>query len=162
MSENVEVEVADVPSAPTAVREGRAAPGELSATIRRLLDPVWAYVRTTDLVPLHNIVLYRPPDGEPGMPLEVGVRVDRAFDDAAPPADVCCRELPAGRVARATHVGRYERLGQTHDAVVAFCHANGLERTGRSWEIYGDWNEDVDLLETEVVHEVRPLRDPPS
>ncbi len=163
MAANVVVEVVEVSSCPTAVREAGTQPSELSATIRRLLDPVWAFLRPSDLVPGHNVVLYRPdPQGTGGMWVEVGVQVDRPFDDADAPDDVRCRELPAALVARAVHVGPYQRLGEAHGAVVAWCREHGHERTGVSWEIYGDWNEDMELLETEVVHEVKPRRDPPS
>jgi effector-binding domain-containing protein len=133
------------------------------ATIRRLLDPVWAFLRTSDLVTHHNVVVYRPDgDGRGGLDVEVGVQVDRAFDDAGAPDGIRSGTLPATWAARATHVGPYDRIGRAHDAVLRWCDEHGHEPTGLSWEIYGDWNDDVDLLETEVVHEVRPLRDPPS
>ena len=52
------------------------------------------------------------------------------------------------------HTGPYDRLGETHAVVLAFCEHNGHTLSGVSWEIYGDWTEDVSALETDVVYEL--------
>ena len=46
--------------------------------------------------------------------------------------------LPGGRVATATHAGPIGQLGETHEAVHAWCaqHRHRLARV--RWEIYGD------------------------
>ena len=48
------------------------------------------------------------------------------------------------------HRGGYDRLRDAHDAINAWCAANGHELAGPRWEIYGDWHEDPAQLETEV------------
>ena len=149
----IEVELVDVAACPTAVIEGHATPADLPTTIGRLIDRVWEFLRTSGLVTNHNVVVYRSPiAGEGGAIVEVGVQVDRRFADA--PDGVVASELPAARVARAMHRGPYHRIAETHDAVAQWCLDNGHRRTGSSWEIYGDWTDDVDALETEVMHEI--------
>jgi effector-binding domain-containing protein len=53
------------------------------------------------------------------------------------------------------HIGPYDRLGQTHDAIHAFAAANDRTFAGKSWEIYGDWNDDPAKLETTVMYLLR-------
>ena len=153
----VAVELVDVPSCPTAVIEARTTRDDLPMTIGRLLDPVWAYVRASGLTTNHNVVLYLGDlTAEGGGAVEVGVQVDRRFDDADAPDGIRSGELPAVTVARAVHVGPYNRMGETHDAVLQWCRERGHRLDGRSWEIYGDWNEDVTRLETECAWVVQP------
>jgi effector-binding domain-containing protein len=59
-------------------------------------------------------------------------------------------ETPSGKVATALHVGPYERLGDAHKAIHAWAAANKISFAGKSWEIYGDWTEDVAKLETRI------------
>ena len=153
----VAVELVDVPACPTAVIEARTTREDLPMTIGRLLDPVWAFLRASDLTTNHNVVLYLGDlTAEGGGIVEVGVQVDRSFDDAGAPDGIRSSELPAATVARAVHVGPYNRMGETHDAVVAWCREHGHVLDGRSWEVYGDWNEDAMRLETECAWVVRP------
>ncbi|HEX6509687.1 MAG TPA: GyrI-like domain-containing protein, partial [Chloroflexota bacterium] len=93
----------------------------------------------------HNIMLYR----ETGATLhvEAGVQVTRAFESSGA---VVASTLPAGRTAMTTHRGPIAGLALAHRAVLDWCAAEGLRRTGTRWEIYGDWREDPSELETEV------------
>jgi effector-binding domain-containing protein len=45
-------------------------------------------------------------------------------------------DLPAGPAACASHFGPYTSLKETHDAIHAWCRANGHQLTGLSWEAY--------------------------
>jgi hypothetical protein len=49
---------------------------------------------------------------------------------------------PAGRVASTVHRGRYDRLGDAHAALAAWCERSGRAIGAASWEIYGDWGDD--------------------
>ena len=156
----VAVEVVQVPACPTAVIEARTTSEELPMTIGRLLDLVWAFLRASDLRTNHNVVLYRGElTAEGGGLIEVCVQVDRRFEDAAAPDRIRSGELPAATVARAVHVGPYNRMGETHAAIHAWCRDHGHRLDGRSWEVYGDWNDDVTRLETECAWVVQA---PPS
>jgi hypothetical protein len=44
--------------------------------------------------------------------------------------------------------------------VAQWCRDRGHRLTGLSWEVYADWTDDVDALETEVVHVVDPAVEP--
>ncbi len=127
-----------------------AAPREIPRVFMPALDLVWAFLRThkglrTDG---HNVFLYhhveRPADG---MPIDFGVEVTRRFE---PEGEVQCIETPAGEAAVLEHRGPYSGLGEAHDAVHAWCKANGRRIGGHSLEVYGDWSEDPDKLVTTV------------
>jgi effector-binding domain-containing protein len=113
------------------------------------LDQVWAFLKTNGgQDPGHNLFLYHHPERwNEAMNIDFGVQVARPFE---PEGDVRCVETPAGEVARTVHVGPYDRLGDTHNAIHAWCAANNRKIGRASWEIYGDWNNDPALLETTI------------
>ena len=102
-----------------------------------MLDEVWAFLRATPglWTTGHNVMLYRA--GVPGAELavEVGVQVTASFE---PVGRVVPSTLPASRVATTVHTGPPAGIGAAHEAVRAWCAAQGLELSGVSWEIYGD------------------------
>ena len=81
------------------------------------------------------------------MNIDFGVQVARPFEREG---NVQCIETPTGEVARTVHVGPYDRLGDAHNAIHAWCAANNQKIAQASWEIYGDWNDDPALLETTI------------
>jgi effector-binding domain-containing protein len=81
--------------------------------------------------------------------VEVGVQVDGPFVASG---RVTPSELPAGRVATTVHRGSYDGLGAAHEAVHAWCATHGHSLTRTRWEIYGDWQEDPEDLETEIAY----------
>ena len=107
------------------------------------LDEVWAVLRATGLRPGHNVMLYH--DDLPTV--EVGVQVMRAFD---PIGRVRPSVLPAARAACHVHRGPYSALDHAHVSVRKWCAQNGYGVTGRRWEIYGDWSDDPEQLETAI------------
>lgn len=117
----------------------RLAPRRVAATFAEALDRVYAAARNGAVgVDGQNIFLYRDaPDGD--VEVEFGVGVAAPFQSAG---DVRYAELPAGRVATATHWGDYGRLGETHAAVTTWCREHGHALAGPRWEIYGHWNPD--------------------
>jgi len=125
----VEPRIITVEASPTAVVK---APFDLSR-IMASYDVVYAWLRGQQDVKQtgQNIALYRQ-----GMEMEVGIEVDRAFEPTS--TDVTSSELPAGRVATATHTTGYADLQRTYAAIEEFCNANGHVMTSVAWEIYGD------------------------
>ena len=112
----------------------------------QLLDQVYAFLKTGAATQTgHNVMLYK--DDVPNV--EVGVEVSGPF---APAGSVIASALPAGEVAMTVHRGPYDRLGTAHDAIHRWCASNGRALAGPRWEIYGDWNEDPEQLETEVFY----------
>ena len=59
-------------------------------------------------------------------------------------------ETPAGEVARTVHVGPYDRLGDAHAAIHAWCAAHGRTIGPASWETYGHWTDDPAQLKTTI------------
>lgn len=145
-----EIEVVDAPERRTAVVALETTWPELPAAAGAAFDDVWALLRANgggegDGRPARgrNVILYK--DAVPNV--EVGVEVAGPFD---PAGRVEPSALPGGTVARTVHRGSYEDLPAAHEAVRAWCEENGHEVTGQRWEVYGDWHDDQDQLETEV------------
>ncbi len=72
-----------------------------------------------------------------------------------PTGEVYATETPAGMVAVAVHVGAYERIKETHDAIHAWREACNRTFAGKSWEIYGDWSDDPAKRETTIMYLLR-------
>ena len=130
----------------------KVAIGGIGAAWRPALDQVWGFLRThpglrTDG---HNVFLYYHPEPR-DLPMDVdfGVEVVRAFE---PEGEVYATATPAGEVAVAGHVGPYERIRDTHDAIHAWRVANNRVFAGMSWEIYSDPSDDPAKLETTILY----------
>jgi effector-binding domain-containing protein len=85
--------------------------------------------------------------------LEVGVELLGPFDGYA---DVVRSDTPAGMTASTTHFGPYNTLGAAHQAICQWCDAQGVQRAGPSWEIYGhwqrEWDQDASRIRTDVFY----------
>src|SRR5215467_8741564 len=127
-------------------------PGAVGTAWRPALDKVWAFLRTQPGLRTdgHNVFLYHHP-ARRDLPMDVdfGVEVSRTFESVG---EVYATETPAGMVAVAVHVGPYDRMKETHDAVHAWREANKRAFAGKSWEIYGDWSDDPSKLETTIMY----------
>lgn len=124
--------------------------GQISSAWRPALDKVWEFLRKNPGLRTdgHNIFLYHHPSNRQlPMNVEFGVEVVRPF---VPSGEVDLVETPAGKVASSLHIGPYDQMNKTHDAIHAWAAANGATFAGTSWEIYGDWTDDVSKLETRI------------
>jgi effector-binding domain-containing protein len=124
--------------------------GEVGAAWRPALDQVWAFLRHNSGLRTdgHNVFLYHhPASREMPMNVDFGVQVTRSFERSG---EVCPTATPAGEVAAAVHVGPYDQMRETHDAIHAWAADNNMTFAGKSWEIYGDWTDDPANLETRV------------
>src|ERR1700683_3339478 len=135
----------------SAVRR-RVAIGGVGAAWRPALDQVRDFLRAKPGLRTdgHNVFLYHHP-ARRDMPMNVdfGVEVVRAFE---PEGEVHAVETSAGEAAVGVHVGSYDRIKETHDAIHAWRAANSRAFAGKSWEIYGDWSDDPAKLETTIVY----------
>ena len=124
----------------------------IAAAWKPALDQVWAFLRSQPGLRTdgHNVFLYHHP-ARRNQPLDVdfGVEVTRAFE---PSGEVYATATPAGMVAVAVHVGPYERMKETHDAIHAWRERSDRTFAGKSWEIYGDWSDDPSRLETTIMY----------
>ena len=123
--------------------------GDIARAWKPALDRVWAFLKTHgELNPGHNLFLYHHPERRnEAMNVDFGVQVARPFE---PEGDIRCIKTPAGEVARTVHIGPYDRLGDAHNAIHAWCAANNRKIAQASWEIYGDWTGDPALLATTI------------
>jgi effector-binding domain-containing protein len=150
-----EVTVADAEARPTAVVAATTTWQEFPTLWSTLLDEVWACLRANGINRRHrNVMLYL--DDAPSV--EVGVLFDRKIPFTG---GVVASHLPAGTVASTVHYGPYSGLGDAHQAVHAWCAANGREKAGPRWEIYGPHDEDPAKVWTEV-HYLLTGREPGS
>jgi effector-binding domain-containing protein len=147
---SIDVSVQIVPARMLAAVRRRVRIGEVAAAWKPALDQVWEFLRQhpglrTDG---HNVFLYHhPASRQSPMDVDFGVQITRAF---SPSGEVSLTETPAGKVATALHIGPYERLGDTHQAIHTWAEANNVTFAGKSWEVYGDWTEDAAKLETRI------------
>src|SRR5205085_8663018 len=136
---SVPVSVQTVSPRKLAAVRRRVAIGGIAAAWKPALDQVWAFLRTQPGLRTdgHNVFLYHHP-ARRDMPMDVdfGVEVVRAFE---PEGEVRAVDTPAGEAAVAVHVGPYERMKETHDAIHAWRAVNNRDFAGKSLEIYGDW-----------------------
>ena len=145
--------VKSVPPRGAAVVRDRLRWSELGSKLIPLLDRVYAVVRAGHVAQGgHNIFIYRDGTRE-GVSVEVGVEVAAPFEAAG---DVSYCETPAGDAAMTVHTGPYSGLGAAHEAVISWCRENDRARAGVWWEVYGDWQEDPQKLQTEVYYAVLP------
>jgi effector-binding domain-containing protein len=149
---NPSVSVRTVPAMKLAAVSRKVAIGGVAAAWRPALDKVWEFLRTNPGLRTdgHNVFLYHHPASR-DLPMDVdfGVQVVRVFE---PQGEVHAAETPAGEAAVAVHVGPYERMKETHDAIHAWRAANNRTFAGKSWEIYGDPSPDPAKNETTIVY----------
>jgi effector-binding domain-containing protein len=82
-------------------------------------------------------------DVEIGFPVEAAPSGLRSLE-AVPPGDVGRSELPGGPVARAVHLGSYDGLSGTYDALHDWIHAQpGFDDGDGPWESYVDMPQDM-------------------
>ena len=145
------VSVHDAPSVAVAVIRRRVNASELSRVVPECCGLVWSALKTQNAQGGRHIAIYWNRE----IRLEVGVELEGPFveQDA-----VVQSATPAGSVAVTTHFGPYGQLGAAHDAVQAWCRANGRRLAGPSWEIYGhwrdEWNDDPSLIRTDVFYQL--------
>jgi effector-binding domain-containing protein len=154
---NYQIELTDAKPIPTAVIRGRVPANELAKFVPAACGEVWSFIRSAGLArPGRHVALYLDCQGS----VEVGAEVGEPF---AGNERVHCSQLPAGRVATTVHFGPYQRLGESHAAIRAWCATQGHVCSGVSWEIYGhweeSWNTDPSKIRTDVFY---LLEDPTS
>src|SRR5262245_20166118 len=148
-----EVKVQTLPPRILAAVRRRVAMQDIPTAFKPALDSVWAFLRKhpglrTDG---HNIFLYHH-ESPNMMPIDFGVEVVRTFVGEG---DVTCVTTPVGEAAVVVHRGPYSELPAAHQALHQWCAANGRNIGAHSLEIYGDWSEDHQKLETTIEYLLR-------
>ena len=152
MSYEVQVQAVS-PRILAAVRR-RVAIKDIPAAFKPALDRVWAFLRNTAGLWTngHNIFLYHH-ETPAIMPVDFGVEVVRHF---VGDGDVACVTTPAGEAAVVVHRGPYSKIPNAHEALHHWCTENHRNIGSNSLEIYGDWTEDPEKLETTIQYLLQP------
>lgn len=148
---NREIMVVQTSPQPLAVVRVETNAAELTEEIEKAFTTVYAAVQSGRIEhPGQNVIVYRQL-GSGEVEVECGVQVPGPFADLD---KVLSREMHAARAATMTHYGPYDRLGETHAALIAWVRSHGLRPTGMLWEVYGEWSENPDELRAQVFHQV--------
>ncbi|AVT41135.1 MerR family transcriptional regulator [Plantactinospora sp. BB1] len=126
-----EVTMAQEPARRLLVRRAVCAPEEIGATLGGEIGPLMAGMAGLDWRP--PVWGLFPVDLGSQLRVAVGVQSDVPAD-AVPGTAV--EELPPGPVVAAVHVGPYEHLTLTYQAVFAWIHERGLRPCGQVREAY--------------------------
>jgi effector-binding domain-containing protein len=126
---------------------------EIPTAFKPALDLVWDCLRRNRGLRTdgHNIFLYHHENPEI-VTVDFGVEVVRPF---AAEGDVSCVTTPEGEAAVVVHRGPYAKMHDAHNALHQWCEANGRNIGDHSMEIYGDWSNDPEKLETTIVYFLR-------
>jgi effector-binding domain-containing protein len=148
----IRASVEEVQEQPVAAVRRCVAQPEIATAFRQPLSQVWDFIQRHEGLRHegHNVFIYRVNDPEcPAgkMMTDFGVQVTRAFEGEG---EVICTSTPAGRAAITLHIGPYERLIDSYRALECWCAENGHIPSGVSWEVYGEWTEDLTKLETRI------------
>ena len=140
-----------VASIPLAVVQRQPSPAELSRVIPEACGRVWNALKAQGVRGGRHVAMYW--DWGPTIRLDVGAEVDAPF---AEQGDLVRSATPAGFVASVTHLGPYAGLKGAHDALHAWCKAEGHQLAGPSWEIYGhwlpEWDRDPSQIRTDIYY----------
>lgn len=151
-----QVQIQEVAPQTTAIVHGQANSKNIGEKIVASITEVRAFLAATGVGQRGlNVALYHPGANgmdffsEVGLPIEAGVIVEAAFEDAG---CVACSTLPGGRVATAAHTGDYQKLPEAHAAIHRWCAENGHELAGDNWEVYGHWSDNPEEVRTDVFY----------
>ncbi len=131
-------------------RQTRSPWPTIGTTARPEMDALWDVIRGEGLQHDHNIWIYTDPTPT-DVAMTVGVEILGDFDA---PTDFVKAHTPAGIAAHLTFMGDYGGLREAHDAVRRFIEDSPYVRTGTTWEVYGDWQDDPNRRRTDIFHEV--------
>lgn len=145
------VQLQRLPSVHLAVIRRVVAPSELSRVVPEFCGLAFNAVRAQQFTPGRNVALFWNDE----IRLEAGVELAEPFEER----DGLVRSAtPAGLTAFATHFGPYSEIGETHEAIIAWCKEQPHRLAGPRWEIYGhwqaEWNDDPSRIRTDVFHHI--------
>ena len=133
------------PGQPLAVIRRRVRQADLPRVVPNLCGAVWKVIRAEKISGVgRHVAVYL--DDE--MNIEVGVELMAPFGGHE---EVVDSRTPTGTVATTTHTGPYQLLHHAHDAVQRFCAANGHNLAGPGWEIYDNWQDELNSDPAKIV-----------
>jgi len=148
--ETIDIALCDVAPTPLAAVRRTTRRADLGRTIVSSLDVVYALLRARGAEGLgQNVVVYRAATGwsaDDTLDIEVGVQTPSPIE---PDGEVLALASPSGRAATAIHIGPYQTIPVTNQAIRRWMTERGL-RWSVDWEVYGDWSDDAAKLATKI------------
>lgn len=126
---------------------------QVGPVIIATLDKIWPVLRGQGVRTGHNVVIYRGL-AEGSLTIDVGVEV---FGDVAANGEMRLTGTPPGDVATVAYFGEYSQMDPAYKALERWCADNERKRTGVSWEVYGDWEDDAAKRRTDIYFGLEPL-----
>lgn len=129
------MEVKEISAQPFVGIKASTTPDNVGATLGEILPEVWNYVTEKGLTPsgppITRYFTYTDTtvDLEAIAPVSAPVEVDGG-------GRIKSGELPGGRAATTVHVGPYETISDSYDALHEWIGEQGLEAIGACWEVY--------------------------
>ena len=148
-----QVRMENAAARPLAAISTTASPDRLGAVIIATLDRIWPALRSQGVRTGHNVVIYRGLT-EGSLAIDVGVEV---FGDVAANGEIRPTGTPSGEAATVAHFGEYSQMDPAYKALELWCADNDRQRTGVSWEVYGDWDDDPAKRRTDIYCGLEPL-----
>lgn len=133
MSQFQDPEIISHDAMPTAVIRERVTMATLPSLFDRAFTAIGPVLEGQGVQPAGAAFGYYLSVPTDSFELEAGLPVAAPITDAG---EVVASELPAGAVARATHAGAYDTLGDSWGALVAWVEEQGRTAGTRMWEVY--------------------------
>lgn len=151
------IEVVDLPARPLAVIRETGSFPSFRERIGPNLGEAFSYAKARPelktngrmIIVYHNetMTFHRPE----GILIEYGTQIEHEFTGDG---RVVCSVLPACRAVHGVHIGPYDRMGETHDAVCRWAQEHGHAITGFNWELYDHPADDPAKLRTDIYHRI--------
>jgi AraC family transcriptional regulator len=104
----------------------------IQATLGDVLPAVWGYLQAKGVHPVGPpFVRYFGVEGQ--IDLEGGLPVASAVEGEG---RIRASELPGGEALSALHIGSYDRMRETYQAMEAWMREHGVRSGGAPWEVY--------------------------
>jgi effector-binding domain-containing protein len=130
-----EIHVVERPALRVVSKRSRVPIEEIGPTLAQAFSEAYAAIGAAGVAPAGApfVIYYSMP--EPGVPLDIEVCAP-VTGTLAPPALWRVVDLPAGTFANCLHVGSYDSVGSTYDALSTWIPANGFAFAGPPREVY--------------------------
>ena len=114
-------------------KQATAEPESIKAALSDALPRVYEYIKEKDVVPASPPMCVFESYGADGVTLVGGAIVQKPVEGDG---DIEAMSLPGGKVAVVMHLGSYDKLKATYEALQAWVQEHGHKPRGASWELY--------------------------
>ena len=128
----LDIQLKDVKKQPTLVVKKSVKRDEIGPSLAEIFPKVFAHLGKSGIQPKTAPLAKYKVDGDK-FEMEGGIVVPEGTKGEGA---LVASDLPAGKVAFAVHVGPYEKLPDTYEALKAWLKTKGLKPSDIGWEIY--------------------------